>query len=165
MSSLLLSSDMLVISNHLVYLAIAKESLAKSQRFSQRQRTELANGRALIRYDPKQRSFKNSLIAIAFSGMYLEALLHLVGSRRLGINAYEKIDGKTYEDKLRALAINDTALLADCKRFRESRRDLEHEKAFHPRSSREMRTAQLEAADAVALIERVRDLLTQKPKP
>lgn len=151
---------MITISNHLVYLDIARESLAKSQRYSKRQRAELAGGRTLIKYDQRQRSFKQALIAIAFSGIHLEALLHLEGSRRLGVKEYEKIDGKTYEDKLKRLGFTEPELIADCKRFRESRRDLIHEKAFHPRSSQNLRTAQTEAAHAVALIDRIRALLS-----
>lgn len=155
---------MLVISNHLVYLEIAREALARSQRLSRRNRTELPGGRAIIRADRGQRSFKAALIAIAFAGMYFEALLHLVGSRRLGVQGYERIDKSTYEDKLKALGVADPGVVLDCKRFRETRRDLMHEKAYHPRFGRELRVAQEEAVHAVALVERLRDIFGERTR-
>lgn len=155
---------MLVISNHLVYLEIARETLTRSQRLSRRNRTELPGGRGIVRFDRGQRSFKAALIAIAFAGMYLEALLHLVGARRLGVKEYERIDKSTYEDKLKALGVTNSGVLLDCKRFRETRRDLMHEKAYHPRFGRELRFAQEEAAHAVALVERIRDIFGERTR-
>ena len=148
---------MIVVSNQRIYLEIAQEALAKSEFLSRRQRKESPGGSTLIIHDPRQRSFKQSLIAIAFAGIYLEALLHLEGSRRLGIKAYERIDKSRYEDKLVALGFTAADLLADCKRFREARKTLEHEKAFHPRSQREIRIAQVEAAHALAFVQRVQE--------
>ena len=148
----------LVISNRRVFLEIAREAFAES--ISRRMRRESPGASTLLRRDPQQRSFKQALIAIAFSGIYLEALLHLEGSRRLGVKNYEKIDKSRYEDKLRALGFTASDLLADCKRFREARKALEHEKAFHPRSQREIKVAQAEAAHAIAFIERVREVLS-----
>ena len=152
-------NPLVAVSNHRVYFEIAQEALAKSESLSRRQRKKSPGGSTLIIHDPRQRSFKQALIAIAFAGIYLEAVLHLEGSRRLGIKAYEKIDKSRYEDKLKVLGFNTADLLADCKRFRESRRALEHEKAFHPRSRRETKIAQVEAAHALAFVERVRDVL------
>jgi hypothetical protein len=56
--------------------------------------------------DPERKSFKQSLIAIAFAGVYLEALLSLAGRAHWGKDFYdEKIDRQfIYERKLRLLA-------------------------------------------------------------
>jgi len=135
------------------FLAIAKESLATSEELSARQRRPSPGGGEIISFDPDQRSFKHSLIAIVFAGVYLEALLYLHGCRLLGKVAYKKIDWNTYEEKLRAYGITDQSLLDAAKEFRIARRELVHEKAHD--DTKEIRTGQDEARKAIALIDRV----------
>ena len=149
-------------SNLHIYLAIAKDSLAKSDRTGAAQTRPKPNGEkgSIITYDPKHRSFKYSLVAIAFAGIYLEALLYIKGVKRLGKAAYDKIDRKIYEDKLKALGITDPELLALCKRFRIARKELVHEKAFQ---QSELWGAQVEARKAINLIDRVTQLLEDNP--
>lgn len=93
-----------------VYLAVAEEAAADSNRLFEEGRSPRPNGESgyVIAFDPDRRSFKQSFVAIAFAGMYLEALLGLVGTMRLGKVLYNKIDRQTtYEEKLRLLGIFD----------------------------------------------------------
>lgn len=117
-----------------VYLAIAEEALAESTRQLEAHRTPKPDGQPgyIFTSDPDRKSFKQSLIAIAFAGIYLEALLSLTGRARLGKAFYDKKIDRcfTYEEKLRLLGIVDERDLDGCMRFRESRNDLIHEKAL-----------------------------------
>src|SRR6266446_4129045 len=141
-----------VMTNLRTFLAIAKESLATSEELSARQRRPGPGGGEIISFDPDQRSFKHSLIAIVFAGVYLEALLYLHGCRLLGKAAYKKIDRKTYEEKFVVYGISDADLLAAARKFREARNEMVHEKAHE---DTKYRTAQEEARKAVALVDRV----------
>lgn len=145
-----------MLSNVDVYIAIAEEALAESQRLDAAARTPKPNSEPgyIIAWDATRSSFKQSLIAIAFSGMYLEALLYLVGVSRLGKAQYMRMERKTYEKKLSALGVIDAGLLRNCERFREARNDLVHEKAVEPHEldASSLRTAQQEASHAVAFV-------------
>ena len=159
-----------ILSNIEVYLTIAKESLAKAQSLLAAQRTPRLDGKGfVIAYDPDRRSFKHSMIAMVFSGIYLDALLYSVGTRRLGKSQYETIERRNYETKLQALGLMDKNLLVDCKRFRESRNDLVHEKALTLASgftlTEPLRSAQDEAEHAVAFVLRVLQLLKAPSTP
>jgi hypothetical protein len=147
-------------SNLHIYLAIAKDSLAKSDRISAAQTRPKLNGEkgSIITYDPKHKSFKHSLVAIAFAGIYLEALLCIKGVKLLGKSAYDKIDFKPYEEKVKALGITDPQILDLCKHFRKVRKELVHDKIFQ---QNEVRFAQIEARKAIDLIDRVTHLLTE----
>ena len=97
---------MFTLSNLEIFFEIVQRSSATAERMSQRHRKPLPSGGHVIRYDPKRRSFKNALIAIAFAGIYLEALLYIEGCRRLGKATCKKIWKRprcTYETKLRIL--------------------------------------------------------------
>lgn len=142
-----------VVTNISTYLAIAKEAFDQSEKIGAAQRSPREGGGDVITFDPDQKSFKHALVAIVFAGVYLEAYLYLVGCRLLGKTAYDRIDRKPYEEKLRALGVEDEALLTAAKEFRAVRKELVHEKAYE---STELRTAQEEAKKAIAFIERVR---------
>jgi hypothetical protein len=136
--------------------------MAKSERIGEAQTRPKPNGEpgSIITFDPKQRSFKYSLIAIAFAEIYLDALLYIEGVKRLGKEAYKKIDRDHYEKKLIALGINDPNVIDSCKLFRKTRNELVHEKALE---QTEIRAAQIEARRAINLIERITELLSDKP--
>jgi hypothetical protein len=125
-----------IMTNVRVYLTIAEDAAAESKRLLEEGRSPKPDGQPgyAVRHDPERRSFKQSFIAIAFAGMYLEALLALVGRERLGPELYKKIDRAhtTYEEKLRLLGVSGSDLLAACKRFCEARNDLMHECGFRP---------------------------------
>lgn len=147
-----------IMTNVRVYLTIAEDAAAESKRLLEEGRSPKPDGQPgyAVRHDPERRSFKQSFIAIAFAGMYLEALLALVGRERLGPELYKKIDRAhtTYEEKLRLLGVSSSDLLAACKRFREARNDLMHEKPVHLESQDpgEWRTAQDEASFAIETV-------------
>lgn len=152
-----------MISNANVYLAIAEEALAESKRLDEAARIPRPDGQPgfVVTYDPEHMSFKQSLIAIVFAGIYLEALLYMVGVGQLGKDEYMKIDRKHYEEKLQALGVTDIETLATCKRFREARNDLVHEKAIEPLAidGTAFRTAQREAEIAVSVVRSIDGLL------
>lgn len=108
----------------------------------------------IVMYDPYQKSLKNAFVAIVFSGICLEALLHLEFVRHKGLKAYtQKIDRCTYEEKLKQLGCNDEEIFKLCKDFRSARREVVHEKAHLDDKS--FRIAQKEAVLAIALVDRV----------
>ena len=141
-----------------VYLTMAKEAMDESDRIGDAQTRPKPHGEpgSIITYDPKHRSFKNSLIAIAFAGMYLDTLLYITGMNRLGKVAYDRIDRKCYEDKLVALGIRESNILSACARFRTCRNELVHERAFQESESW---AAQVEARKAIDLIDQITELL------
>lgn len=147
-----------IFSNSRIYRDIAVEALSASESaFSEgsRPKDDGSSGRVLV-YDPEHRSFKQSMIAVVFAGMYIEARLWLHGSSRLGIAKYRSIDRQPLEDRLLALGVSDALLWDDLKDYRESRKSLVHEKPV-PLSMdiSPTRVAQTEAVKAVALMGRV----------
>lgn len=141
-------------------LEIAEEALAEAERLDQIARTPKPNGEPgfIIQYDRERKSFKNSLIAIAFAGIYFEALLYIAGTKRYGKTTYErKYDRKTYEEKLQLLGIVDTRLLEQAAVFRKRRSELVHEKAVEISevTAAAMHTAQDEAKRAIALVREI----------
>lgn len=152
-----------MISNANVYLTIAEQALTESKRLDETARIPKPDGHPsfVITYDPEHTSFKQSLIAMVFAGIYLEALLYMVGVGQLGKDEYMKIDRKHYEEKLRALGVTDIETLATCKRFREARNDLVHEKATEPLAidGTAFRIAQREAEIAVSFVRSIVSLL------
>ncbi len=148
-----------MLSNLTIYLAIAEDALAESQRLDAAARRPKPSGEPgfIITFDPDRQSFKQSLIALVFAGVYLDALICLVGTQRLGKDEYLKIDRKTYEKKLAALGISDQTCLSTCKRFREARNDLVHEKAIEMQETNtaKLRRTQEEAEVGVVFVRSV----------
>lgn len=155
-------------SNANIYRSIAEEANAHAQFLWDEAKTPNSDGSAgfAIALDPSRKAFKQSLIAIAFSAIYFEALLYLVGTRKMGAKWNDEWDRKkTLEQKLRELGINDEDFLNSAERLRKSRKDLIHEKAvFYENppgkigedvASTEIRFAQEEAAFAIAFISQV----------
>jgi hypothetical protein len=143
-------------SNLSVYRAIAEDANAEAQSLwaSARQPKPDGSPGFVIAYDPSRRSFKQSLVAIAFAGIYFEALLFVVGTERLGARWRDDVDRKPYEDRLKVLGITDEAVLSSARRLRQSRHDLVHEKAvpIDEISHGELRWAHEEAAHALRFI-------------
>jgi hypothetical protein len=152
-----------LLTNAHVYRAIAEEALAEAVRLDAGGKRPKPDGSPgfVIQFDPERKSFKQSLIAIAFSGIYLEALLFVHGTFRMGADWEKKFDRKLYEEKLAALGITDTELLASAKRLREVRNDLVHEKA-RPLDNAALSNnywAQAEASTSLAFIKAIAALL------
>lgn len=149
-----------VLTNLGVYLSIAEEALSESTQLLEIGRSPKPDGQPgyILSLDPERKSFKQSFIAIAFSGMYLEALFGLAGNARLGQVLYNKIERRTtYEEKLRLLGIYEPSVLASCKRFREARNELIHEKAIDLEALQfaDIRMAQEEAVFGVAFVKSI----------
>ena len=150
-----------MLSNAEIYLDIAVNACEMSKQIEEASRRPNPDGQPgfVITYDPN--SFKQSLIAIAFAGIYLEALLYIVGVGKLGKEGYKKIDHKIYEDKLKVLGVTGAETLKTCEKVRKARNDLVHEKAINPQAADKatFREAQREAEIAVAFVRSITDLL------
>lgn len=152
-----------VLSNIEVYWSIAEEAHANMQAAWAEHTTPKQDGQPglIIRWDPKRRSFKSAMVAIAFCSMFLDSLLYLSLQEKLGRAEALKADRLPHEERLKILGITDTALLSRVITFREARKDLVHEKAVELRDSavQSMRTAQDDAESAIALMRDIRGLL------
>jgi hypothetical protein len=148
-----------LVTNLNVYLAIAEEALAESERLAKLARTPKPDGKRgfVVQFDPKRGSFKNSLIAIVFSAIYLEALFYIEGVRRLGTKGYDTYDHRKYEVKLKRFGLSDPKLLAEAKHFRETRNDIVHERAteMSNMTQNKILSAQDEARKAIAFVKHV----------
>jgi hypothetical protein len=153
-----------LLTNAHVYRAIAEEALAEAIRLDAAAKQPKPDGSPgfVIQLDPERKSFKRSLVAIAFSGIYLEALLFVHGTFRMGARWEQKFDRKLYEEKLKALGITDEELLASSKRLHEVRNELVHEKARSLDTAALSNTywAQSEATASVALVQTIAAKLT-----
>ena len=117
----------------------------------------------VITYDPVHTSFKQSMIAIVFAGMYMESQLWLFGCNVLGATEYKRIDKLPLDQRVSKLGITDTALQADLKNYREVRKELVHEKPVPLSMDRSpIRVAQEEAAKAVQLMHRLDEALAER---
>jgi len=124
------SMNHIVITNISTYKAIAEDAYESIIEADNRQRTPKPDGSGwIIQYDPNHLSFKNSMIAVVFTGMWLEALTHLQIIKKFGEDKFREYDFKSYEEKLNLLGVSDSDLLAKVKRFRETRKELVHEKS------------------------------------
>lgn len=128
-----------------IYSAIATEAFAKMRRLNSEHVKPNTDGSGyIISYDPNYESLKSAMIVIVFTGMWLEALLHQEIVKRYSRSDFDKVDRNSYEEKLKMLGFNDEFLLKQVKRFRETRKELMHEKAYQDSGS--IKTAQEEAS-------------------
>ncbi len=146
----------IVITNVKIYKAIADEAHKKMVELIEagwRPKPDGSDG-WIITYDPNQTSFKQAMITIVFTGMWLDASLHLFLVKKYGkkevIEKKNEYDFTPYEEKLKLLGCTDAKLIADTKRFREKiRNTLVHEKAY---KDDEIRYTQNDTADAHELL-------------
>ncbi|MFX0203726.1 MAG: hypothetical protein ACFFCW_47110 [Candidatus Hodarchaeota archaeon] len=140
--------DRLVITNIAIYKAIADEAHQKMVQLMEAGRRPKPDGSAgwIITYDPNQTSFKQSMISIVFTGMWLEALMHLLVVKKYGKDKFKEYDFEPYEKKLQLLGCTDKKLLDRVSRFRKTRKSLVHEKAHFDFG--EIKKAQDEAENA-----------------
>lgn len=154
-----------IFTNSQLYRDIAKESLLATTTEANKRRRLKTDGSSghIITYDPEHRSFKQSMIAIVFAGMYIEAQLWLSGCNILGRTKYKLIDKQPLEQRVVALGIIDKSLLADLKAYREMRKALVHEKPI-PASMETSPTwiAQTEAVKAIQLMDRLEKALAER---
>ncbi len=140
--------DRLVITNIAIYKAIADEAHQEMVQLMEAGRRPKPDGSAgwIITYDPNQTSFKQSMVSIVFTGMWLEALMHLLIVNEYGKDRFNEYDFKTYEEKLQLLGYMDEKILHRVSRFRDIRKSLVHEKAHFDED--EIKRAQDEAENA-----------------
>ncbi|PIL12451.1 hypothetical protein P775_28530 [Puniceibacterium antarcticum] len=140
-----------IITNVDIYQQIAEEAFeSMEEAFKAIRRRRPDGGGWIFALDPTNRSFKFALVYIAFSGMWLEAKLHLTISERFGKRVAKDIDRKDYEAKLELLGFLDADLRANLEYFRGLRREIMHEKAFL--DSGKIRYAQDEAHKVKSLM-------------
>ena len=146
------------VSHAAIFRQLAEESLAAAEAEHSLRIDELEGERSgvVIRFDPEWRSFKHAIVAIVFAGMYIESRLWVVGCHRLGADQYRRVDRQPLEERIKALGITDERLVMDCRRYREARKGLVHEKPLPVELDRSpLRIAQDEASFAVTLMSRV----------
>lgn len=138
--------------NAAVYQAIADEAYQQMVHSIETGRRPKEDGSPgwIVTYDPSQTSFKQAMICIVFTGMWLEAKMHLRIVKAHGKDRFKEVDFKSYEEKLKLLGITDEVLLHSVSEFRESRRTLVHEKAHF--DDGQVRWAQKEAEKAHGLL-------------
>lgn len=130
-----------------IYRAIAEDAYAEMCSLDSGSRIPKNDGSGgyILKYDPDHRSFKHAMVVIVFTGMWLEALLHQLIVQIHGEAKFKEVDRTyTYERKLELIGVTDIDLIGKVKRFRESRKELVHEKAYFDGSN--IKSAQEEAA-------------------
>ena len=144
-----------------IYRAIADEAHEEMVQSVDARREPKSDGSEgdVITYDPAHSSFKQAMISIVFTGMWLEALMHILIVSKFDEAKFKEYDFKSYEDKLRLLGVEDEDLLNDVEDFRRTRKDLVHEKAFL--DDGEIKKAQAEAELAHRIRDRVCDFFRE----
>ncbi len=150
-----------VFSNIAIYKSIAEEAHDEMTRFIVSSRHPKPDGSKgwVITYDPDHKSFKQAMISIVFTGMWLEALMHLRITKNYGKEKFNEYDFKSYEEKLKLLGIEDAELLKSVTRFRKARKNLVHEKAHL--DDGEVQFAQREADNARNIISEIQKQLSK----
>jgi len=141
----------LIITNLEIYKSIAEDSYAEMVALVQAGRTPKPDGSEgwILHYDPMQNSFKKAMVSIVFTGMWFEALMHILIVKKFGEEKFKEFDFKSYEEKITLLGVTDSAFLSSLVRFRKTRKELVHEKShFH---NSEIKAAQEEAENAKAI--------------
>ncbi|MDX2425671.1 MAG: hypothetical protein QNK15_05390 [Cycloclasticus sp.] len=135
----------MVCSNASIYREISEEAYSKMCSLSDEGKTPKGDGSGgnIIKYDPSHNSFKQSMIVVVFTGMWLESMLHQLIVSKYGDDEFKKYDFKPYREKLILLGVLDAELLNKVDSFKTTRKELVHEKAFFDRG--EIKMAQKEA--------------------
>ena len=151
-----------ILTNVCTYKAIAEEAYQEMTEDLKRNVRPNPDGRggAIKLFDPERTSFKQAMVSVVFTCIWLEATLHLLIVGRYGKNGFKELDRHPYERKLEALGCGDEVLIARAGRLRNARRELVHEKAhleFNDEGefTGELMTAQEEAKNARAVMEGV----------
>jgi len=138
-----------------VFYKIAQESYEEMTIHLNSNRRPNPDGKPdyIITFDPERKSFKNAFITIVFSGIFLESLLHLRIVKKYGLEVFKEYDRKPYEEKIKLLGCSDLSIIELCKKYRDLRREIVHEKAYLDNDS--FRAAQEDAEIAIKLINKV----------
>src|SRR5262245_8752992 len=120
-------------SNVHLFLAIATESAAESQRLLDAQRQPKPDGSPgfIVALDLEQRSYRHACLAVVFAGIFFEAVTYLVARMRGGIGLADQVGGvSSYWGKARALDLGEDWVRIGCERLQETRNDIVHEKCL-----------------------------------
>ena len=118
------------LSNAAVFLAIAENALAESERLLAANRRPNGAGGYVVKLDPGQRSFKQALVALVFAGIYFEALAYAVARMRFSKERALEIDREPYPKRAALLGVEDEALHESLRQLQADRKGVVHEKAL-----------------------------------
>lgn len=123
---------MAYLTNVEIFYEIANEAHAAMTQAMKEGRTLKPSGDGyVISFDPRATAFKQACVAVAFSGMFLEAAVYFVALSRFSKSKAERIDSlRSYPKKLEKLGITNETLIADSEALQRARRELAHEKAI-----------------------------------
>ncbi|MCR4291092.1 MAG: hypothetical protein NUV86_12625 [Candidatus Scalindua sp.] len=154
--------DSLVISNISVYKAISEEAYLEMVELQENGRSPKPDGGEgwVVKHDPQQSSFKQAMISIVFTGMWLEAFFHHEIIKQKSKKQFKKHSKKSYKEKLELIGINESDILDRVDSFQKTRNELVHEKAFSGKN--EIKLAQDEAKHAYEIIEYVSNVFNKK---
>lgn len=149
-------------SNVSIYKEIVNEAFSKMHSLNEESRTPKEDGSNgyIIKYDKSQISFKNSMIVVVFSGMWLEAFFHHEMIKQYSKNQFNNNSNKSYKEKLKLIGINESGILDRVENFQQTRNELIHEKAFLDKGV--IKIAQNEAEQAHEIIEYVSNSFNSK---
>lgn len=144
-------------SNVSTYKEIADEAYANMVRYRKDSKVprEDGSGGYVINYNLGQSAFRQSMVVIVFTGMWLEAFLHHHIVKTHDEETFKKYDRKSYRDKLILIGINDNDFLDKVDSFKNTRRELVHEKAHFDKG--EIKWAEEEAESAYVIMECIND--------
>ncbi len=147
-------------SNISVYKSIAEDSFLKMKEHTDSDRSPKSDDSEgwVIKYDLSQNSFKQAMISLVFTGMWLESLLHQKIIQMFGEEKFKKYDFKPYEEKLKLVGINDSSIIECAERFRKCRKELVHEKSHFDNGKIKM--AEKEAENARQLLLNISEALS-----
>jgi hypothetical protein len=99
--------DRFIFTNAAVYKAIADEAYQTMVQSIETGRRPKPDGSAgwIVTYDPNQTSFKQAMISLVFTGMWLEAVTHLLIVKAHGKDKFKEYDFKSYEENYHCLAV------------------------------------------------------------
>ena len=100
------------------------------------------------------------MVSIIFTGMWLDALTHLLIVEKYGMDKAKEYRFKKYEAKLRFLELKNKELIDSVARFRDCRNSLAHENAHFDEG--DIKRAQDEADNAHNMLVAIYDYFLEK---
>jgi hypothetical protein len=141
-----------VFTNISIYKSISDEAYLNMKELIESGRSPKPDGSegSVITYDSEHKSFKQAMISIVFTGMWLEVLMHLLIVKKYDEKKFKKYDFKSYKEKLSLIGCPDQDILDRAQRFQKCRKELVHEKAHF--DTGEIKNAQEEALNTHELL-------------
>ena len=152
-----------VYTNVRVYKSIAMEAHREMHRHliaGSAPKNDGSGGR-IISFDREQRSLKQAMVVIAFTAMWLEALLHQLIVRHSGVEMFREMNYAPYEAKLNLLGCSTEDILVAASRLQTIRNEMLHEKAYLDNDA--IRKAEEEADNAQWLMLAVEEHFMLQP--